>query len=99
MPDGKDPETPERGPLTPEISLSLSPEDEITEREALDDWLRENAVEEVECVTPDFAGIGRGKVMPTAKFMTYSNSCQTCSVWCRTYRSLQSLLHRLRLRR
>lgn len=61
----------QRGPLTPEISLSLSPDVEINEAEALIHWLRENAVEEVECVTPDFAGIGRGKVMPAAKFSTF----------------------------
>ena len=53
-----------RGPATPEISLSLSPEVEITERQELIAWLQENRVDEVECVTPDFAGVGRGKVMP-----------------------------------
>ncbi|MEL6996658.1 MAG: glutamine synthetase family protein [Pseudomonadota bacterium] len=57
--------------VPPEINLSLSPEIEITEREELVTWLRDNAVEEVECVTPDFAGIGRGKVMPAAKFMEF----------------------------
>ena len=56
----------------PEISLSLSPEIEITEREELVAWLRDNVVEEVECVTPDFAGIGRGKVMPAMKFTNFS---------------------------
>ncbi|MEM9059332.1 MAG: glutamine synthetase family protein [Pseudomonadota bacterium] len=57
--------------VPPEINLSLSPEIEITEREELVAWLRDNAVEEVECVTPDFAGIGRGKVMPAGKFMEF----------------------------
>ena len=61
----------DRGPIAPEIGLSLSPEIEFTEAEALAGWLRENAVEEVECVTPDFAGIGRGKVMPAAKFCQF----------------------------
>ncbi len=61
----------DRGPIAPEIGLSLSPEVEFTEAEALADWLRENAVEEVECVTPDFAGVGRGKVMPAAKFCQF----------------------------
>ncbi|MEL7154954.1 MAG: glutamine synthetase family protein, partial [Pseudomonadota bacterium] len=56
----------------PEINLSLSPEIEITEREELISWLLDNNVEEVECVTPDFAGIGRGKVMPAAKFTKFS---------------------------
>ena len=58
-------------PIVPEISLSLSPDGENTEAEALETWLRENQVAEVECVTSDFAGIGRGKVMPAAKFMRY----------------------------
>lgn len=59
------------GPLTPEISLSLSPDVEFTEAEALGVWIRENQVAEVECVTPDFAGIGRGKVMPASKFTRF----------------------------
>ncbi|MEM6663666.1 MAG: glutamine synthetase, partial [Pseudomonadota bacterium] len=59
-------------PVTPEISLELSPEVEITEAEALAAWLRDNHVEEVECVTPDFAGIGRGKVMPASKFARFA---------------------------
>lgn len=58
--------------MSPEINLSLSPEIGITEREELISWLTENAVEEVECVTPDFAGIGRGKVMPAMKFTKFS---------------------------
>ena len=58
--------------VPPEINLSLSPEIGITEREELISWLTENAVEEVECVTPDFAGIGRGKVMPAMKFTKFS---------------------------
>ncbi|MEM6662174.1 MAG: glutamine synthetase family protein [Pseudomonadota bacterium] len=59
-------------PVTPEISLELSPQVEITEAEALAAWLRDNHVEEVECVTPDFAGIGRGKVMPASKFARFA---------------------------
>ncbi|MBI1383853.1 MAG: glutamine synthetase [Rhizobiales bacterium] len=31
-------------------------------------WLKENNIEEVECVVPDIAGVGRGKVMPAYKF-------------------------------
>lgn len=32
------------------------------------EWLRENRITEVECVTPDFTGIARGKIVPVAKF-------------------------------
>ena len=55
----------------PNLGLAVSPNVEFTEGEALAEWLRENAVDEVECVTPDFAGIGRGKVMPASKFSRY----------------------------
>jgi len=36
--------------------------------EAVADWLKERKIEEVESTVPDLAGIGRGKVMPAAKF-------------------------------
>ncbi|MEL6217304.1 MAG: glutamine synthetase family protein [Pseudomonadota bacterium] len=55
----------------PEISLDISPNAGIRTEEALAEWLREHGVEEVECVTPDFAGIGRGKVMPSGKFAQF----------------------------
>ncbi|AOY00795.1 glutamine synthetase family protein [Jeongeupia sp. USM3] len=35
---------------------------------ALSDWLRENRITEVECITPDFTGIARGKIVPREKF-------------------------------
>ncbi|MEM8991013.1 MAG: glutamine synthetase family protein [Pseudomonadota bacterium] len=60
-----------RGPAIPVIGLDVSPPAALTEEAPLADWLREHVVEEVECVTPDFAGIGRGKVMPTSKFARY----------------------------
>jgi glutamine synthetase len=55
--------------LSPEISLAASPTPETEDLAALRDWIRAHRVEEIECVTPDFAGIARGKVMPAAKFM------------------------------
>ncbi|MGF1551014.1 MAG: glutamine synthetase family protein [Paracoccaceae bacterium] len=60
-----------RGPTTPLISLSLSPPPEERTTTRLPGWLSANAVEEIECVTPDFAGIARGKVMPTSKFAQF----------------------------
>ena len=56
------------GRIDPEISLAASPDASIDSISKLANWLRKNGVVEIECVTPDFAGIGRGKVMPTAKF-------------------------------
>ncbi|MEL7346692.1 MAG: glutamine synthetase, partial [Pseudomonadota bacterium] len=61
-----------RGPAIPEISLPLSPPGEERTAEALPAWLRTQAVAEVECITPDFAGIARGKVMPTSKFEKFA---------------------------
>ncbi|MEL6767168.1 MAG: glutamine synthetase family protein [Pseudomonadota bacterium] len=62
----------QRGPATPVISLDQSPDPSIHTPAALSDWLRQHAVDEAECVTPDFAGIGRGKVMPTSKFVKFA---------------------------
>ncbi|AKK20392.1 glutamine synthetase [Candidatus Liberibacter africanus] len=31
-------------------------------------WLKERRIEDVECITPDLAGIPRGKMMPSSKF-------------------------------
>ncbi|MEM7056906.1 MAG: glutamine synthetase family protein [Pseudomonadota bacterium] len=60
------------GEHPPEMTLAVSPEEEITKREELTSWLQDHGVEEVECATPDFAGIGRGKVMPAAKFAQFN---------------------------
>ncbi|MEL6477554.1 MAG: glutamine synthetase family protein [Pseudomonadota bacterium] len=56
----------------PEISLDVSPDAAIRTTEGLTAWMRENRVEEVECVCSDFAGIGRGKVMPAGKFLSFT---------------------------
>ena len=56
------------GRISPEIGLGVSPPASLDNIDELAIWLRDHAVEEVECVTPDFAGIGRGKVMPADKF-------------------------------
>ena len=54
--------------INPKISLDVSPPSTMDKIEDLAVWMRDHGVEEVECVTPDFAGIGRGKVMPASKF-------------------------------
>lgn len=33
------------------------------------EWLAERNIEDIECVVPDQAGVGRGKMMPVAKFL------------------------------
>lgn len=34
----------------------------------LNDWLQWRGVEDIECITPDQAGVARGKMMPSSKF-------------------------------
>ncbi|NWH08201.1 MAG: glutamine synthetase [Alphaproteobacteria bacterium] len=36
----------------------------------LKEWLKERRITEVECLVPDMAGIARGKILPTNKFLT-----------------------------
>lgn len=55
--------------LKPEISLDVSPDFSTGQNKELDEWIREYRVDEVECVTPDLAGVARGKVMPAMKFI------------------------------
>ncbi|MGI9351216.1 MAG: glutamine synthetase family protein [Rhizobiaceae bacterium] len=58
--------------VKPEIGLNISPELETNSISELHDWIRKNRVDEVECVTPDMAGVARGKVMPAAKYVKES---------------------------
>ncbi len=51
------------------LSLSVSPDLAKDDFEGLRSWIRVHRVEEIECVTPDFAGIAKGKVMPATKFI------------------------------
>ena len=56
----------------PEIGLDVSPALETGSAEELYKWLRDYRVDEVECVTPDVAGVARGKVMPASKYIKES---------------------------
>ncbi|MEM9278890.1 MAG: glutamine synthetase, partial [Pseudomonadota bacterium] len=58
--------------LKPEIALDISPELENDSIGELYEWIRANRVDEVECVTPDMAGVARGKVMPASKYIKES---------------------------
>ncbi len=55
--------------LKPEIGLNISPDAEVDTAEKLTEWIRQNHVDEIECVTPDMAGVARGKVMPASKYV------------------------------
>lgn len=58
--------------IKPEIGLDISPELETDSLEELYEWIRDYRVDEVECVTPDMAGVARGKVMPASKYIKES---------------------------
>ncbi|MCB1427808.1 MAG: glutamine synthetase, partial [Nitratireductor sp.] len=47
-------------------------------------WLDGRAVEEVECIIGDFAGIARGKVMPARKFVDLERSFLPISIFYQT---------------
>ncbi|SIQ54276.1 glutamine synthetase [Rhizobium sp. RU20A] len=51
---------------TPPASL-LAPRGVKTWKDAAD-WLRYRGIEDIECITPDLAGVARGKMMPSSKF-------------------------------
>lgn len=53
----------------PQLGLTHSPALETADHETLADWIRAHNIDEIECVTPDLAGIARGKVMPASKFV------------------------------
>ncbi|MFV0475021.1 MAG: glutamine synthetase family protein [Pikeienuella sp.] len=53
----------------PVLGLAHSPALERPDAASLADWIRENRIDEIECVTSDLAGIARGKVMPASKFV------------------------------
>ena len=48
------------------------------------DWLAERGIEDVECITPDMAGVVRGKMMPTSKFLKSSALALPSSVFMQT---------------
>ncbi|MBD8553418.1 glutamine synthetase [Rhizobium sp. CFBP 8762] len=48
-------------------SVLDSPRGVTTWKEATD-WLKVRGIEDIECITPDIAGVPRGKMMPSSKF-------------------------------
>ena len=41
---------------------------------AFEEWLRDNTIDEVECLVPDMSGTARGKILPAAKLIKGSRS-------------------------
>jgi glutamine synthetase len=42
----------------------------VSKASQFESWLKDNRVGEVECLVPDMAGIARGKILPTNKFLS-----------------------------
>ena len=40
----------------------------VTEWKQVEEWLAYRTIEDIECITPDLAGVPRGKMMPSKKF-------------------------------
>ncbi|MGI9407632.1 MAG: glutamine synthetase family protein [Hyphomicrobiaceae bacterium] len=62
----------------------LCSDDPETKRAALQAWLHENRIEEVECIVPDLAGVARGKVMPAQKFASLNPTHLPISIFWQT---------------
>ncbi len=48
------------------------------------DWLDWRGIEDIECITPDQAGVPRGKMMPTSKFTSNTSLSLPSSVFRQT---------------
>ena len=48
------------------------------------DWLAERGIEDIECITPDIAGVARGKMMPSSKFLNASTLALPSSIFMQT---------------
>lgn len=47
-------------------------------------WLYQRGIEDIECITPDIAGVARGKMMPSSKFLTSSTLALPGSIFMQT---------------
>lgn len=47
-------------------------------------WLKARGIEDIECITPDIAGVVRGKMMPSNKFLSSSTLALPSSVFMQT---------------
>src|SRR5262245_6894253 len=45
------------------------------------DWLKIRGIEDIECITPDLAGVPRGKMMPTSKFTSNTSLALPSAVY------------------
>lgn len=73
---------------TPETDTDLSPSfgapRGVTTMEDAKMWLASRGIEDIECITPDIAGVARGKMMPSRKFVNASMLALPSSVFMQT---------------
>ncbi len=50
----------------------------------VDAWLRARGIEDIECITPDLAGVPRGKMMPASKFTSNTSLSLPSSLYRQT---------------
>ncbi|MEM1039301.1 MAG: glutamine synthetase family protein [Pseudomonadota bacterium] len=47
-------------------------------------WLLQRGIEDIECITPDLAGVARGKMMPSSKFLSANTLALPSSIFMQT---------------
>ncbi len=47
-------------------------------------WLSARGIEDIECITPDMAGVARGKMMPSSKFLSTASLALPSSIFMQT---------------
>lgn len=75
--------------MTSPVPPSTKPEQFPTKRgvgsiEEAAHWLAERGIEDIECITPDMAGVARGKMMPSSKFLSTSALALPSSIFMQT---------------
>ena len=56
----------------------------VANAEEAGQWLRARGIEDIECLVPDIAGVARGKMMPTQKFLSSSLMTMPSSIFAQT---------------
>jgi len=68
-------------------SSLLSTDDSVRGVGTIEDaakWLMARGIEDIECITPDMAGVARGKMMPSAKFLSAASLALPSSIFMQT---------------
>ncbi|WP_123195584.1 glutamine synthetase family protein [Pannonibacter phragmitetus] len=56
----------------------------VADMAAAQTWLAERGIEDIECIAPDLAGVARGKMMPTEKFLSGPVMTMPSSIFAQT---------------